>query len=400
MRLCSCFGVCLFILHCIPVSAAPIEAPVIIDGQALSATEAMVWWRPLSQSNVEGYKVKYWRDNEDRDVLVHLVEVRGLQNQTRLEGMKANSRYFIEVQGFSSEGYGPSSERLQIHTKKAPPSQPPIITRHELKANTVYIAWEIEEPLADEANINGFKVLYRQQDLSLGTLFTTSKRYIELPLIENGSYVVEISAHTDEGDGPKAQIHAAPIEAPVIIDGQALSATEAMVWWRPLSQSNVEGYKVKYWRDNEDRDGLFQLVEVRGMQNQTKLDGLKANSRYFIEVQGFSSEGYGPSSERLQIHTKKAPPSQPPIITRHELKANTVYIAWETEEPLADEANINGFKVLYRQHGHSSGTLYTTSKRYIELPLIENESYMVEILAHTDEGDGPKAQIQSTDLGI
>ncbi|XP_035530989.1 contactin-1a-like [Morone saxatilis] len=150
-----------------------------------------------------------------------------------------------------------------------------------------------------------------------------------------------------------------------------------------------------YRRDN-DRDGLFQVIEVGGMQNQTRLDGLKADSRYFIEVQGFSSAGYGPPSERLQIHTKKAPPSQPPVITHHELKGKSVYIAWEIVEPLADEAEINGFKALYRQQGHSSGTLYTTSKRYIELPLIGNGSYVVEISAHTDEGDGPKAQIQST----
>lgn len=38
---------------------------------------------------------------------------------TRLEGMKPNSNYLIEVRGYNTAGYGPPSERLQIRTKKA-----------------------------------------------------------------------------------------------------------------------------------------------------------------------------------------------------------------------------------------------------------------------------------------
>lgn len=38
-------------------STAPSEAPVSVDGKALSATEATVWWLPLSQTNIDGYQV-------------------------------------------------------------------------------------------------------------------------------------------------------------------------------------------------------------------------------------------------------------------------------------------------------------------------------------------------------
>lgn len=39
------------------LSSAPSEAPVSVDGRALSATEAIVWWLPLLQSHVDGYQV-------------------------------------------------------------------------------------------------------------------------------------------------------------------------------------------------------------------------------------------------------------------------------------------------------------------------------------------------------
>lgn len=39
------------------VSSAPSEAPGRIDGKALSATDAVVWWLPLPLSNLDGYQV-------------------------------------------------------------------------------------------------------------------------------------------------------------------------------------------------------------------------------------------------------------------------------------------------------------------------------------------------------
>lgn len=53
-------------------------------------------------------------------------------------------------------------------------------------------------------------------------------------------------------------------------------------------------------------------------------------------------------------------------------------------------------QVLYRKQGHSLGTLYTTSRLYIDLPLPAEGDYVVEVRAHTEGGDGAVAQIQIT----
>lgn len=41
------------------------------------------------------------------------------ENQTRLDNMKPNSFYFIEVRAFNGAGYGPASQRYEIRTEKA-----------------------------------------------------------------------------------------------------------------------------------------------------------------------------------------------------------------------------------------------------------------------------------------
>lgn len=64
--------------------------------------------------------------------------------------------------------------------------------------------------------------------------------------------------------------------------------------------------QVKYWRNHEDSEGGAQRVVVPGTKDHTRLEGMKANSNYLVEVRGYNSAGYGPPSKHLTIHTKKA----------------------------------------------------------------------------------------------
>lgn len=64
--------------------------------------------------------------------------------------------------------------------------------------------------------------------------------------------------------------------------------------------------QVKYWRSNEDSEGGAQRVVVPSRENHTRLEDMKANSNYLVEVRGYNSAGYGPPSERLNIRTKKS----------------------------------------------------------------------------------------------
>uniref|UniRef100_A0A674P8R2 Contactin 1 n=1 Tax=Takifugu rubripes TaxID=31033 RepID=A0A674P8R2_TAKRU len=215
-------------------------------------------------------------------------------------------------------------------------------------------------------------------------------------------FQVKVKAFNSKGEGPfslTAVIYSAqdaPSEAPSGFEGKALSATEAFVSWLPLPQDSIDGYQVKFWRNHEESEGGAQTVTASNTDTNTRLDGMKPNSNYLIEVRGYNTAGYGPPSERLQIRTKKAPPSQAPRIIGKRLKGQTINIAWENAQPLPDEAAIDGYKVLYRKQGQALGTLYTTSRLYIDLPLPAEGDYVVEVRAHTEGGDGAVAQIQIT----
>ncbi|KAL0968766.1 hypothetical protein UPYG_G00271410 [Umbra pygmaea] len=213
-------------------------------------------------------------------------------------------------------------------------------------------------------------------------------------------FEVKVKAFNSRGEGPfslTAVIYSAqdvPSEAPAIVEARALSASEAIVWWLPISQQTVDSYQVRFWSMGEDSEASSHKVVVTSKENQTRLETLTPDSQYFIEVRAYNAAGYGPPSQHVQILTKKAPPSRPPKIISKKLKGTSVNIAWEHVEPLANESRIESYKVLYRQAGYSTSQLYNTKKHFIDLPITKDGDYVVEVRAHSEGGDGAVAQIR------
>lgn len=64
--------------------------------------------------------------------------------------------------------------------------------------------------------------------------------------------------------------------------------------------------QVRYWRQTVENEASAQRVLVPSQENHTRLDHMKPNSHYYIEVRAYNGAGYGPASVRHEVHTKKA----------------------------------------------------------------------------------------------
>lgn len=63
-------------------------------------------------------------------------------------------------------------------------------------------------------------------------------------------------------------------------------------------------WQVRYWRKSMENEASAQRISSR--DNQTRLDSMKPNSNYVVEVRAFNGAGYGPTSQRREIRTEKA----------------------------------------------------------------------------------------------
>lgn len=273
------------------------------------------------------------------------------------------------------------------------------------------ITWKPVEPQYYYGPNFGYILAFQQQNTDYWNRVIVAdpqaRRYVhkdpKIPPMTQ--FQVKVQAFNSKGEGPystPATIYSAqdtPAKAPQILSGKALSATNAIFWWLPLEHTSIDGYQVRFWRNQRDPDEREQKVVVSNKVNHTRLDGLKADSLYFIEIRGYNSAGYGPPSAPFQIHTKRAPPSQAPKVTK-KFKGQSVNISWDCVKPMDNEAPVDGYRVLYRKQGHSSGSLFYTQKLYIDLPLHTDGNYVVEVRAHTEGGDGSVGQTEILTGGV
>ncbi|XP_067907088.1 contactin-1-like [Heterodontus francisci] len=206
-------------------------------------------------------------------------------------------------------------------------------------------------------------------------------------------FEVKVKAFNSKGNGPfslSAIIYSAedePSETPSGVTARSISSSELEVSWLPVSQRSVDGYEIRY-RRVIDTEAAAQRVRTVGSNTTARIRDLKPHTRYYVEVRAYNKAGVGPSNQQIAIITKKAPPSKPPRITDTTMLGTYFRISWEAVQPLDNESNVEGYKVLYRRDGTVNSTLLQTVGHNINIPIHDEGDYIVEVRAYGEGGDG------------
>ncbi|XP_036379393.1 contactin-5-like isoform X2 [Megalops cyprinoides] len=180
----------------------PREAPTEVKAASLSSSEIQVDWRPPNPGPGRpwGYEVNYWKDMEQEESGVKM-KTPGNETSILLTGLEGNTLYHITVKGYNNIGQGPTSSAVRAKTKKSPPSQPPSNLMWIQDGDNVSLGWEPVKSLDNESHVMGYKVLLRQEGRSHSQVIETHNPSAVLSLTEGGTYIIEVRAISEGGEG-------------------------------------------------------------------------------------------------------------------------------------------------------------------------------------------------------
>ncbi|KAM4828240.1 contactin-5 [Thomomys bottae] len=317
-------------------------------------------------------------------------------------GLSPWVEYEFRVVAINRIGTGdPSAPSRVIRTSEAVPRTAPTnVSGRSGRRRELVIAWE---PVSEEfQNGDGFGyiVAFRPngtrgwKEKMVTSAEAAQFIYRDESVPPRTPFEVKVGVYNNRGDGPFSPIvlirsaEGEPSAAPTDVQATSVSMSEILVAWRHLAESlgRPQGFEVSYWKDTEE--GTAETVKTRGNESFVVLTGLQGNTLYHITVRAYNGAGYGPASGQVSVATKKSPPSQAPSDLQWEQQGSQVSLGWEPVQPLANESEVTGYKVFYRQEGHSHGDIILTQKPQAVVPLPEAGVYIIEVRAYSEGGDG------------
>ncbi|XP_007472009.1 PREDICTED: contactin-5-like [Lipotes vexillifer] len=291
----------------------------------------------------------------------------------------------------------PSTPSRMIRTNEAVPKTTPTnVSGRSGRRHELVIAWEFQN-----GEGFGYIVAFRPNGTrgwkeKMVTSSEASKFiYRDESVPPLTPFEVKVGVYNNKGDGPFSQIvvicsaEGEPTAAPTDVKATSVSVSEILVAWKHIKESlgRPQGFEIGYRKDMEQEDAA-ETIKTRGNESSVILTGLEGNTLYHFTVRAYNGAGYGPPSSEVSATTKKSPPSQAPNNLRWEQQGSQLSLDWEPVRPLANESEVMGYKVFYRQEGHSNSQIIETQKPQAVIPLPDAGVYIIEVRACSEGGDG------------
>uniref|UniRef100_A0A8B9L4K7 Contactin 1b n=1 Tax=Astyanax mexicanus TaxID=7994 RepID=A0A8B9L4K7_ASTMX len=295
--------------------------------------------------------------------------------------------YEFRVYAINELGLGHSSlPSIKIKTWDAIPNMAPTDVDGYMSLNgELIVTWTPVKPQYFFGKKFGYVVFFKPHEDKEWKWSTVadpeSRRYVYKDnIIPNTEIQVKVKSYNIKGEGPYSLTK-------VILYETILGVTfTVLTVYCCITTVAV----VRYWRKYDDNEAAASRVLVHGSVNQTRLENMRTDSHYLIEVRAYNGAGLGPPSEHCEMFTRR------PLYKYVSFTRKWLYIYWDHIYNYWNESYVEGYKVgiLFRKEGERYGKLYTTGRHYIDFPMPETGDYLVEIRARCEGGDGPISQIR------
>ncbi|XP_045397706.1 tenascin-X [Lemur catta] len=355
----------------------------------------------VTEGEFDSFKVQY----TDREGRLHVVDVRGDQNDITLSGLESNHRYLVSLYGFhDGQRVGPAHiEALTVpQEEEDEPSEPPTMTPEppikpllgeltvtDSTPDSLSLTWTVPEGQFDHFLVqykNGdgqpkaVRVPGHEDGVTVSGLEPDHKYKMNLYGFHRGQRVGPVSAvgvtaaeeetaaptEVDETPSPTEPSTEAPEPPEEPLLGELMvtgSSPDSLSLSWTVPQGHFDSFTVQY----KDRDGRPQVVRVRGEEREVAVGGLEPGRKYRMHLYGLH-EGHrvGPASTvgvtAPEEESPHAPPPKPSLgkMTVTDATPDSLSLTWTVPEGQFDHflvqyKNGDGQPKAVRVPGHEDG---------------------------------------------
>ncbi|CAL1538075.1 unnamed protein product [Lymnaea stagnalis] len=345
--------------------------PLNLKASAISPNAIEVHWDPPQEADtIKSYEL-YYNDSHFRQTNRFTIDPP--VNNYRISGLTPDTVYHIQVSAKSSRGEGPKTPTIQVQTPPFKPEAPPEnITGKHISEMEIQIWWKPPNPLKLNGKLKGYKVYVVENGGGKADKEPMMKQVEGDELTANvkdlktwTEYRVWVVAFNQVGDGPGSTPiivrtdEAVPGE-PRRIRVEPVNSTSLMVEWEPPSSKEqngiIRGYQVYYVEANgydEPLPGVREHNYDTFDEKKTSaiITGLKADTRYLVQVAAYTRKGDGFRSKSKVHTTKGAVPSQPRHLNVDLIQEDppSVKVTWQ--RPAETHGDIKNYKIIWGPRG-------------------------------------------------
>uniref|UniRef100_A0A4W4HMQ1 Contactin 1b n=1 Tax=Electrophorus electricus TaxID=8005 RepID=A0A4W4HMQ1_ELEEL len=263
--------------------------------------------------------------------------------------------YEFRAYAINELGAGESSlHSLKIKTWDAIPAMSPTDVHGYVGVNgELIVTWTPMKPQYFFGKKFGYVVMfktYEEKEWHWSTVADPeARRFVYRDrLIPNTEIEVKVKGYNSKGEGPFSLTTVLFSSDSAVLPYHSPLASSSTSIRRPSPHLDLPPLltQIRYWRKYDDNEASASRVLVSSSVNKTRLENMRPDSHYLIEVRAYNGAGLGPPSEHCEMFTRRAPPNRRLRVYKYvSYDRKWLYIYWDHIYNYWNESYVEGYKV-------------------------------------------------------
>lgn len=334
--------------------------PQDVRATFINSTAIRVQWRPPLEKDrngiIRGYHIHVQETKEEGQGLLNdpmrFDVLDGNAQELNVTGLQPDTKYSVQVAALTRKGDGDRSPPVTVKTPGGVPNRPTVNLKVLEREPTVSIELEWGRPTQTYGELLGYRLRYGVKDQVLieqmfkGTMVHSHK----INDLERGvEYEFRVAGQNHIGFGQETIKYLLTPEGPP--SGPPTNITHhfqtpdvvSVTWDVPLVEhrnGQITHYDIEFHKKVDHTT----VTDRNTTQMKAVFTNLEENTDYVFRVRAHTSQGAGPYSEKITVHTERDIVRAPMSVQAVATSDQSVEVWWE---PVPSRSKVVGYKIFY-----------------------------------------------------